>query len=262
MIAREVSNIARRDGQSLALVTLTGRWTYAELAKSAASVAQQLGDLEGRQVGVWCDQVHALLAILIALDSMGLDAVLMPASATEEQVRKRAGELQLSVVATNHDSASGTKPGTPPEFRRLEFEKQNAGLAMPQQTDASPQVVLFTSGTSGQPKPVRHTWKTLSSGVNLDPKYAGRRWLLVYEPTSFAGIQVWLQSLLTGGCVCAPETRDPGRSPTFDCASGSNLPPPRQVSGDCSCTALRTKNCRDRLWCKSPSVAKPWINLR
>ncbi len=210
MLAREVSNIARRDGQSPALVTSAGRWTYAELAKLAAFVARQLGDVGGRPVGVWCDQIHALLAILIALDSMGLDAVLMPASATEEQVRKRAGELQLTVVAMNHDLPDETKPGTPLEFRRLEFENENAGQLMPPQTDAFPQVVLFTSGTSGQPKPVSQTWKTLSSGVNLDPKYAGRRWLLVYESTSFAGIQVWLQSLLTGGCVCAPETRDPG----------------------------------------------------
>jgi acyl-CoA synthetase (AMP-forming)/AMP-acid ligase II len=209
MIAREVSNIARRDGQSLALVTSTGRWTYAELAKLAASAAQQLDKVDGRQVGVWCDQVHALLAVLIALDGLGLDAVLMPASATEEQVRKRAGELKLSVVAMNRDEVSGSKPDEFPEFRHLEFDNAKVSLTTPQ-TNAAAQVVLFTSGTSGQPKPVSHTWKTLSSGVNLDPKYAGKRWLLVYEPTAFAGIQVWLQALLTGGCVCAPETRDPG----------------------------------------------------
>ncbi len=218
MIAREVSNIARRDGQSVALVTSAGRWTYAELAKSAGSAAQQLGDVRGRQVGVWCNEIHALLAILIALDHLGLDAVLMPASATEEQVRNRADELQLALVAANHDVASGIQPGRPPEFRRIEFQKENAALLMSLQNDTTSQVVLFTSGTSGQPKPVSHTWKNLSSGINLDPKYSGKRWLLVYEPTSFAGIQVWLQALLTGGCVlrardarprCNRETLDP-----------------------------------------------------
>ncbi|MBU6275048.1 MAG: AMP-binding protein [Planctomycetes bacterium] len=70
-------------------------------------------------------------------------------------------------------------------------------------------VVVATSGTSGPPKLVEHSWESLLSAARLAGQWHALAWLLVYDATRWAGIQVWLQALLTGGTVVTPASRDP-----------------------------------------------------
>ncbi len=55
-------------------------------------------------------------------------------------------------------------------------------------------ITLFTSGTTGLPKKVVHTVKTLSRAVRVSEKYAGHVWGFAYNPTHMAGLQVFLQA--------------------------------------------------------------------
>jgi acyl-CoA synthetase (AMP-forming)/AMP-acid ligase II len=71
------------------------------------------------------------------------------------------------------------------------------------------QVVVATSGTSGPPKLVEHSWDSLLAAARLAEQWHGRGWVLVYDATRWAGIQVWLQALLTGGRLVVPASRDP-----------------------------------------------------
>jgi len=71
------------------------------------------------------------------------------------------------------------------------------------------QVVVATSGTSGPPKLVEHSWDSLLAAARLAEHWHGLGWLLVYDATRWAGIQVWVQALLTGGRLVVPASRDP-----------------------------------------------------
>jgi uncharacterized membrane protein YhaH (DUF805 family) len=61
------------------------------------------------------------------------------------------------------------------------------------------QIVVATSGTSGPPKLVEHSWDSLLAAARLAEQWHSLAWLLVYDATRWAGLQVWLQALLTGG---------------------------------------------------------------
>lgn len=65
--------------------------------------------------------------------------------------------------------------------------------------------VLATSGTTNTPKLVSHKLSSLSSTTKTDTvRGAGQKWGMLYDPSRFAGLQVLLQSLLSGAELLAP----------------------------------------------------------
>ena len=59
-------------------------------------------------------------------------------------------------------------------------------------------LTLFTSGTTGRPKSVSHTMRSISKRIRISPKHAGDVWGFAYNPSHMAGIQVLLQALANG----------------------------------------------------------------
>ena len=73
-------------------------------------------------------------------------------------------------------------------------------------------VHMMTSGTTGRPKIAIHTLDSLLSRVRPGaalPANREGRWLLAYQPTGFAGIQVLLTAVLSNGLLVVPEQRNP-----------------------------------------------------
>lgn len=56
------------------------------------------------------------------------------------------------------------------------------------------EITIFTSGTTGQPKQVRHTVPTLTRSVRIGAGYRGQVWGFAYNPTHMAGLQVFFQA--------------------------------------------------------------------
>ncbi|APF20161.1 AMP-dependent synthetase and ligase [Caldithrix abyssi DSM 13497] len=57
-------------------------------------------------------------------------------------------------------------------------------------------LTLFTSGTTGIPKKVTHTFETLTRGVVIKEDKKDDIWGVAYNPTHIAGVQVFMQALL------------------------------------------------------------------
>jgi acyl-CoA synthetase (AMP-forming)/AMP-acid ligase II len=70
-------------------------------------------------------------------------------------------------------------------------------------------VTILTSGTTGIPKAVNHTWTTLASPVRREERYANARWLLTYPLFLYAGTQVLLQAVINRSTVVIPTSLDP-----------------------------------------------------
>jgi acyl-coenzyme A synthetase/AMP-(fatty) acid ligase len=60
-------------------------------------------------------------------------------------------------------------------------------------------VLVASSGTTGEPKIARHRLQALLGRIRRRPsKHESARWLLTYQPASFAGLQVILTALVSG----------------------------------------------------------------
>ena len=162
-----------------------------DYATLAAAIAKLEGELAAaRPVGIVAraKRVESLAVIAAAC---GREHV--PVAFLAEDARDLVGELRDWVPLDD----TLTLPPAAATGPRREFET------------VPPQVVVATSGTSGPPKLVDHSWDSLLAAARLAEQWHGRGWLLVYDATRWAGLQVWLQALLTAGRIVAPVSRDP-----------------------------------------------------
>lgn len=68
-------------------------------------------------------------------------------------------------------------------------------------TESKSSIFLFTSGTTGQPKMVKHNIGNLIRNVKNGDKFKDNVWGLCYNPTHMAGIQVFFQAILNQNTI-------------------------------------------------------------
>jgi acyl-CoA synthetase (AMP-forming)/AMP-acid ligase II len=190
-LAVAIDEIARQSSELVAVVTGAGGsqrrpTTFRELAGKVAVIETGLKSNGPAGVIVRCRAVDAIVAVAAACGRQGIPVALLA-----DDARDLVGELRgWLVIDDSLSMPSSTVQG---------------GLAH----DEVPHVVVATSGTSGPPKLVQRTWDAVLAASRLAEQWQGLGWLLAYDPTRWAGIQVCVQSLLTGGRLVVPASRDP-----------------------------------------------------
>ena len=190
-LALAIDEIARQTPELVAVVTGAGgpqrrTSTFVELAGKVASIEAGLKSGTPAGVIVRCRTVDAIVAVAAACGRQGIPVALLA-----DDARDLVGELRGWLVIDDSLCMSlATLQG------RLD-------------RDDVPHVVVATSGTSGPPKLVQRTWDAVLAAARLAEQWQGLGWLLAYDATRWAGIQVWVQSLLTGGRLVVPASRDP-----------------------------------------------------
>lgn len=79
------------------------------------------------------------------------------------------------------------------ENRQVTYE--NIRLIL-QNSLSKSKINLFTSGTTGVPKKVEHTLENLVRNVRMSEKHEKNVWGFAYNPTHFAGLQVFFQAFM------------------------------------------------------------------
>lgn len=190
MIETALERWAREHPGAPALVHDGRARSYADVLAEVAALAGTLRDGEVALVALAAAGAEEAAVGLAAAARAGCDILVLPPTASEAtraELRARHGaDAVLEGGRLRPLDASGATRRAP-----------------------DGRVVLFTSGTSGAPKPVVHSWRTLGAAVRDEPSLHGRRWFASYHPTAFAGLQVLAQAWATGGALVTSDRKDP-----------------------------------------------------
>ncbi|MEM5518146.1 class I adenylate-forming enzyme family protein [Henriciella sp. AS95] len=143
-----------------------------------------------RRFLVHSDESALILQAILAAQDFGGDLYIAHTSLSADQIEALSAEQGVEAVVT-----------APGEWRARDGVKQITPAG---------RIFMMTSGTTGMPKIASHSLASLiskaQSGQRRRPE-GGGRWLLTYQPTGFAGLQVTLTAALWEGLLITPVER-------------------------------------------------------
>jgi len=194
ILFQALQSLAREHPTSVALWTRSSAASYSEVLASSEAWAKRLMRFAGSRVGVALFPADVWLAVVAACDELGISIVLLNPQTESSARLELARSMGLAaLVADEGESVDDLRAAGP----------STAALAGT--------VTILTSGTTGEPKKVVHTWETLSRPIRVQPQFLHSKWLLTYPLHLYAGLQVFLQCFWNAGTLyLLPPERDPG----------------------------------------------------
>jgi len=150
--------------------------SFPRLLQAATQLRVQHHGVKHQAIAISYTDIVSFCAALLAFDGWCSKLYLLP----DNTVPLPAEVLPLSATDVQPSDSKGT--------------------AQPSEQVAT-QWFMATSGTTGTPKWIAHSLDSLTRAVKLNAHSKALRWALCYQPTRFAGLQVVLQSLLSGSTL-------------------------------------------------------------
>lgn len=189
MVQAEFHTALQRDPDKLFIVSSSGDRTYSDFYEDVCRWADALDELEPGRIGCHLPDSPGLITLIFAAAISGRSLALFNYDYTDEQLAPLIELTNAAVVVSDKAKLSGTscRVVKPTE---LQAAGQNALPGSARKTASDSEIVLLTSGTTGQPKCARYLWSKLFAQVKRTGAHGDERWLLAYRLNHFAGIQM------------------------------------------------------------------------
>ena len=199
--------------EALALWTPDRRWTYAELDAAIAATAERLrreGFTQGARLALRMPRDPRLVILLWALWRVGAVSAPLSTRLPSTEAQRLAQRLRTRHLLTTDPELLDERPeginvASPSSIVRL--EGGNGSVASPRPIHR-PATLLFTSGSTGEPKAILHSWANhiySAKGANANmPLGPGDRWLLSLPLYHVGGLAVLVRCALAGAAVAVP----------------------------------------------------------
>ena len=178
-------------GETLLVQRGEARLTRGDVKARADALIARMRDEGVTRALVRSDAPEHILRAIDACDRAGADLFVAHTNLPQDFVDEILDRFAIQLVVGDDDVVRDGVAAAAPEGR----------------------IHMMTSGTTGRPKVASHSLASLLARVRSSAKLAVNRegkWLLTYQPTGFAGVQVQLTAALTHGTIIAPLERTPG----------------------------------------------------
>ncbi len=185
------------NGDAIALVSEGEQVTRSALQARATALAERLGDQTINRVLVRSDDPAHVLTALDACHRTGASLWIAHTNVPDDFVEEIRDEFGIELVINDQDEHA-----SPQARSSKDTPSGNAS------------VYMMTSGTTGRPKIAAHTLDSLLGRVRTAASLEvnrGGTWLLTYQTTGFAGVQVLLTGALTHSTIVVPSERTPAK---------------------------------------------------
>jgi len=202
-------------------------WSFAELDRQATRLAQQLATLgvtSGNRVALLAANGLSYVAFVHALTRLGAILVPLNLRLTREELRWQVLDVHASLlVCDEHCATLAAEVGQAvPQLplATLATESQSGETVVSELPEkdvqlrtlidlSEPQAILYTSGTTGQPKGVLITygmqwWNAVGSALNLGHNLDDR-WLACLPLYHIGGLSILMRSVMYGISVVVHE---------------------------------------------------------
>ena len=182
----------------LSVVEIAGFGDEKILQGDLATNVLDLPVAESTCVAVSFQNPLLLIRALVALDGQVGSMLLLSGEFAQDTVKKLVEKAGCSALLTDRNDLGALK-GV--------HSFADAIAEGSQEPVRTTKWLMTTSGTTGIPKIVPHTLKSLARSVYRFAPLDVPSWGLLYDPTRFAGLQVTLQALIGGGRLLVVDTR-------------------------------------------------------
>ena len=182
------------------VVSADGSLTYGACLDRSTALAR---GLHARSIDRFACIGHAadLVPLLCASTTVGSEACVYPHGVDVVTIAGYAERFDHRVVITDDPlDVDGV------EVIGLDTLGSGSG-DLPPEPESAPAMIL-TTGTTGEPRGVRHDWSRLAGAVK-QPGPPDARWLLAYNLNQFAGVQVLIHVLASGATLVVPASNQP-----------------------------------------------------
>jgi len=160
----------------------------------ASSFGPELERLRGRSVLLCVRDMASAAAALIELDGLARRIVLCPADWEAWRLASAAKDAEASALV--HDGDMDAPPASIEHAAACELPLRP--LAAPRRAEFETEFILPTSGTTGPPKLVVHTLRTLIGAITDAPL---QQWATFYDIRRYGGLQIFLRALMGRGSL-------------------------------------------------------------
>lgn len=204
--------------EGIALEKVDGTtWTFKQMQQQSKQIAKQMATLnikEGEKIALLAQNSENIAFIAHACTYIGAVLVLLNTKLTNRELtyQLKTADVQLLIGEEQLLTEKGLDFSNMHTFEAI-FSLREANILLKKEIDMTqPYTMMFTSGTTGYPKAVVHTysnhwWSAVSSALNLGI-HKNDKWLLTLPMFHIGGFSTLVKSVIYGMTVFMMEKYD------------------------------------------------------